>query len=152
MAVLVRYFGLKEVEIAEDLAQDTIVEAMEKWNHSMPHNPEGWLMDVAKKKAINFLRRSQTFETKVLPGLSNDQPDKLDNEGDSMLRMIFACCHPSIQSSSQIALALKTLCGLSIPEISSALLVNEATINKRLYRAKQKFREQAISFDFARTR
>ena len=149
VAILVRYFGLKEVEIAEDIVQDTLVEAMEKWSvQSIPHNPEGWLMDVAKKKTINFLERNQNYKNRILPGLKNRI--ELDfspaEEKDSTLRMIFACCHPELPSESQIALALKSLCGLSIVEIADALLTNEANINKRLYRAKQKFRDGSIRF------
>ena len=149
VAILVRYFGLKEVEIAEDIAQDTLVEAMEKWStQSIPDNPGGWLMDVAKKKTITFLKRSQTFEHKVLPNL--DLETLFENETlerDSTLRMIFTCCHPDLSPASQISLALKTLCGLSVSEIAHALLTSESTINKRLYRAKQKFREGTIDFE-----
>lgn len=154
IAVLVRYFGLKQIEVAEDIVQDTLMEAMEKWSvESTPDNPEGWLMDVAKKKTINFLRRRQTFQNKVLPQLSTGQ--SLQDEiiiskhtiTDSTLRMIFCCCHPSLPIESQIALALKTLCGFSIPEIANALLTNEANINKRLYRAKKKFRDGSISYE-----
>lgn len=151
VAVLVRYFGLNEVETAEDIVQDTLIEAMETWSiKGVPGNPEGWLMDVAKKKTINFLKRNQLFRDKIATDLkqnfiSNDGFDTIQK--DSTLSMIFTCCHPSISSKSQIALALKTLCGLSVPEIASALLTNEVTINKRLYRAKQKFRDGAIVFE-----
>ena len=152
VAVLVRYFGLEEVEIAQDIVQDTLVEAMEKWSvQPIPENPEGWLMDVAKKKTINFLKRNQILHQKILPKLQARTPSELDfSEGvekDSTLRMIFTCCHPDLSNASQIALALKTLCGLSIPEIAYALLTNEATINKRLYRAKQKFRNRSIAYE-----
>ena len=149
LAILVRYFGLREVEIAEDILQETLVEAMEKWSvHAIPDNPEGWLMDVAKKKTINFLRRHQTFETKVLPNVEIGTLFENESlEEDSTLRMVFTCCHPSLPVASQIALALKTLCGLSIGEIAHALLTNEATVNKRLYRAKQKFRAGEVTFD-----
>ncbi|MEL7124465.1 MAG: sigma-70 family RNA polymerase sigma factor, partial [Bacteroidota bacterium] len=152
LAILVRYFGLNQVEIAEDLVQDTLVEAMEKWSiHSIPNNPEAWLMDVAKKKAINYLKRDQLFQNKILPDLALNLTKELDislhQEKDSALKMIFTCCHPSLSSESQIALALKSLCGLSITEIANALLTTTATINKRLYRAKQKFRTQNILFE-----
>lgn len=149
VAILVRYFGLSEVEIAEDIVQDTLVEAMEKWSiQSIPNNPEGWLMDVAKKKTINFLKRNHNFETKIVPTIKSNTFFEIDEsmEKDSMLRMIFTCCHPSLPSESQISLALKTLCGLSVAEIANALLTTESTINKRLYRAKQKFRDNSISF------
>ncbi len=152
MAVLVRYFGLKEVEIAEDIVQDALMMAVEKWSAgSIPENPEGWLMNVAKKKAINLLRRDQVFRNKVAPNLGRSVDDffKPDNdiEQDSTLRMIFTCCEPNLPNDSQIALALKTLCGLSVPEIASALLTTESNVNKRLYRAKQKFRDGSIQFE-----
>lgn len=150
VAILVRYFGLKEVEIAEDIVQDTLVEAMEKWSKQpIAQNPEGWLMDVAKKRTINFLKRNQNFEHKVLPALQQNSLLEADESvvNDSTLRMIFVCCHPGLPTESQIALALKTLCGLSVDEIASALLSSKANINKRLYRAKQRFRKGSIPFD-----
>lgn len=149
VAILVGYFGLKEVEIAEDIVQDTMVEAMEKWSvQSVPQNPEGWLIDVAKKKTINFLERNQNYKNRILPKLKShtDLDFGHAQKRDSTLRMIFACCHPDLPTESQVALALKTLCGLNIREIAEALLTNEATINKRLYRAKQKFRDGSIAF------
>ena len=152
MAILVRYFGLKEVEIAEDIVQDTLVEAMEKWSiQSIPDNPEAWLMDVARKKTINLLKRQQAFQNKILPNLTESLFTHSDFEEDSTLKMIFVCCHPTLSNEAQITLSLKTLCGLSVPEISNALLTNEATINKRLYRTKQKFRDKSIVFEIPKT-
>lgn len=152
VAILVNYFGLPEVEIAEDIVQDTLVEAMEKWSiRSIPDHPEAWLMDVAKKKAINLLKRKQLYHNKVLPTLERTNFDSLEFseevEKNSTLKMIFTCCHPALPDESQIALALKSLCGLSIPEIANALLAQPTTINKRLYRAKQKFRDRSIPFE-----
>ena len=154
VSILVRYFGLNEIEIAEDIVQDTLIEAMERWSiHSLPHNPEGWLMDVAKKKTINLLKRNQLLQNKIIPRLKSTtslytEINFSDSAiKDSTLRMIFASCHPSLPTKSQIALSLKTLCGLSVPEIANALLLNESTINKRLYRAKQKFRDGSIIFE-----
>ena len=150
VAILVRYFGLTEVELAEDLVQDTLIEAMEKWSiHSIPENPEGWLMDVAKKKTINFLKRNQNYQNKIIPELKINSFFETDKsfEKDNTLRMIFTCCHPDIPTESQIALALKTLCGFSVNEIANALLTTNSTINKRLYRAKQKFRDKAIQYE-----
>ncbi len=153
VAVLIRYFGLKQVEIAEDIVQDVLVQAMEQWSiKGIPDNPEGWLMDVAKKKTINLLKRNQLLQNKILPQLKHS--DALQTEivlseeviSNSTLKMIFTCCHPDIAVESQIALALKTLCGFSIPEIAHALLSTEANINKRLYRAKVKFRNGTIDY------
>ncbi len=147
VAVLVRYFGLNQVETAEDIVQETLMDAFQQWStHGAPHNPEGWIMDVAKKKTINLLRRNQVLQTKVLPRLKEYQSTPQEEIEDSTLKMIFACCHPDLPKESQIALSLKTLCGLSISEISSALLSSTGNINKRLYRAKEKFRSGKIPF------
>ena len=154
IAILAKYFGLKEISLIEDIVQDTLVEAMEKWSvRDIPYNPEGWLMDVAKKKAINYLKRDQNFRTKILPGLNQESIFEMekDVQGDDTLRMIFACCHPNIPTESQISLALKTLCGLSVKEIASALLTSEGNINKRLYRTKQKFRKGEIPFNIPKS-
>ena len=149
VAILVNYFGLDQVEIAEDIVQDTLIEAMEKWSVSnIPNNPEGWLMDVAKKKTINLLKRKQLFDTKIAKNLSQSIKNQdATATADSTLKMIFACCHPKLPPESQVALALKTLCGLSIPEISNSLLTTEENINKRLYRARKKFRDGTINYE-----
>ncbi|MEM9329024.1 MAG: sigma-70 family RNA polymerase sigma factor [Bacteroidota bacterium] len=147
VAVLVKYFGLDEVETAEDIVQETLVEAFERWSvQGWPDHPEAWIMDVAKKKTINLLRRNRIFRDKILPQLERVEPASEAELQDSTLKMIFACCHPELPKGSQIALALKTLCGLSVPEIARALLTSTKTINKRLYRAKEKFRTAQIPF------
>jgi len=152
-AVLIKTFGLREIELAEDIVQDTMVEAMESWSlGQIPHNPAGWLMDVAKKKTINYLKRYSLYQNKILPRLEKPEPgialDFSDEQiKDSQLRMIFSCCHPSLQTEAQLALALKSLCGLSVKEIAHALLTQENTIEKRLYRARQKFRKREITLE-----
>ncbi len=145
---LVRYFGLSQIQIAEDIVQDTLIKAMEAWSvHGIPDNPGGWVTDVARKKTINYLKREHNFKTNISKTLSRVSKESDENTSkDSTLRLIFACCHPSIPSESQIALALKTLCGLSISEIARALLTNNENVNKRLYRARIIFREQNIDF------
>jgi len=154
VGILARYFGLKELALAEDIVQETLLEALEQWPATaVPRNPEAWLMDVAKKKTINRLRRDQLLQQKILPGLEAPENSFAHAEAfdellsDSTLRMLFACCHPALAAEAQLALALKNLCGLSVPSIASALLSSESTINKRLYRARQKFRTQAIPFE-----
>ncbi|MEM7573948.1 MAG: sigma-70 family RNA polymerase sigma factor [Bacteroidota bacterium] len=153
VALLVRYFGLSEISLAEDIVQDTLVDAMEQWSlQGLPQNPEGWLLDVAKKKTINSLKRQQFFLKKVVPEFQEMERLEAHFESgaiqhqDNQLRMIFSCCHPILAEESQIALALKTLCGLSISEIAQALLTSKANINKRLYRAKQQFRQGKFDF------
>lgn len=154
VAILVRYFGLHQVEVAEDIVQDTLLLATEQWSiKGIPNNPEGWLMDVAKKKTINYLKRNQLLQNRIIPQLKRDQveiQDVFENEGfidDSTLEMIFCVCHPTLPSESQVALALKTLCGFSISEIARALLTTESNINKRLYRARSKFRDGSITIE-----
>jgi len=156
IAVLSRLLGLQNIEVAQDIVQDTLLQAMSTWGYkAVPDNPAGWLYRVAKNKAIDFLRREKRFH-KISPEygylleseytLSSTVNNLfLENEiQDSQLRMMFACCHPSIAEESQIALTLKTLCGLSVNEISKAFLTTDETIAKRIYRAKEKIKTEKI--------
>lgn len=156
IAVLSRLLGLQNIEIAQDIVQDTLLQAMSAWSYkNIPDNPSGWLYRVAKNKAIDFLRREKKFR-EISPQygyllqseytLSSTVNNLfLENEiQDSQLRMMFACCHPAIAEESQIALTLKTLCGLSVNEIAKAFLTSEDTIAKRIYRAKEKIKSEKI--------
>lgn len=158
-AVLTRLLGFSSLDLAEDIVQDTLLQALSAWKYKgIPENPSAWLYTVAKRKAIDTLRQqrihsrhhteiSQTLNSEwvLAPTVKNLF---LDNEiEDSQLRMIFACCHPSIPYESQVALTLKTLCGLSIAEIANCFLTNEETITKRLYRAREKIREENITLE-----
>jgi RNA polymerase sigma factor (sigma-70 family) len=159
IAVLSRLVGLQNIEIAQDLVQDTLLQAMSTWGYkSIPDNPSAWLYRVAKNKAIDFLRKEKRFHAispqysylleseYTLSATVNDL--FLENEmQDSQLRMMFACCHPDIPEESQIALTLKTLCGLSVSEISKAFLTTEETIAKRIYRAKEKIKAEKIELE-----
>ena len=152
-AVLTRYLGTEHLEVAEDLVQDTLLKAMETWPfHTIPENPSAWLYKVAKNKAIDFIRSRQT-EIKTKEGyhqrIEKDfQEAFAEGEiNDSVLRMMFACCHPVIPPESQMAVTLKTLGGLSTAEIAHAFLTNEETIAKRIYRAKAKIREERIKIE-----
>lgn len=150
---------MQQLETAQDIVQDTLLQAMKTWQYNgLPENPAAWLMRVAKNKAIDQLRRNRKFneispsyayllqsEYTFHPTINNLF---LENEiKDSQLRMMFACCHPSIPAESQIALTLKTLCGLNVQEISRAFLTTEETITKRIYRAKEKIRAEKIELD-----
>jgi len=159
IAVLSRLLGLQNMEIAQDLVQDTLLQAMSTWSYkSIPDNPSAWLYRVAKNKAIDFLRREKRFRD-ISPQfsylleseytLSSTVNDLfLENEiEDSQLRMMFACCHPVIAEESQITLILKTLCGLSVTEIAKAFLTSDETISKRIYRAKEKIKAAKIELD-----
>ena len=148
--------------MAQDLVQDTLLQAMSTWSYkSIPDNPSAWLYRVAKNKAIDFLRREKKFRD-ISPQFSYLLESEytlsstvnnlfLDNEiQDSQLRMMFACCHPAIAEESQIALTLKTLCGLNVTEIAKAFLTSDETIAKRIYRAKEKIKAEKIELDVPR--
>ncbi|MBA3662709.1 MAG: sigma-70 family RNA polymerase sigma factor [Bacteroidetes bacterium] len=159
VAVLTRIFGIHNLELAEDVVQETLIAALEQWKiKGLPRNPEGWLFIVAKNKALNLIKKQRS---QVLFG--NDETNLLLRSGytvdatfnnlatdtlikDDQLRMMFACCHPGISEENQITLILKTLCGFSTLEIAKAFLTSEDTISKRLYRTKEFFRENKISF------
>jgi len=156
-AVLCKLFGLEHIEMAEDIASETFLSALETWAYKgAPENPTAWLYAVAKNKAKNYLQRNNLFENKIATELKAtfieseniaiDLSDK--NITDSLLQMLFAVCHPAINAEAQISLALRILCGFGIDEIATALLSNKETINKRLTRAKEKLRTEKVSIEF----
>ena len=159
VAVLTKLLGIERLETAQDIVQDTLLKAMAVWSYSgAPKNPGAWLYHVAKNNAIDYLRREKTFkkigsELSKLRGIEIIASPELEhifleNEiQDSQLRMMFACCHPQIPQESQIALALKTLCGMSVHEIANAFLTSDETIAKRIYRAKEKIRNEGIKLE-----
>lgn len=155
-AVLTRFLGVDHLDTAEDLVQDTLLKAMETWRfHGMPGNPTAWLYKVARNKAIDWLREQQrktkhSNENEFSSVDGNSSVEEIFHEDeiqDSVLRMMFTCCHPYIQPESQIALTLKTLGGLSVVEIANAFLTTEDTIAKRIYRAKEKIKQGNINLD-----
>lgn len=156
VSVLGRRFGFDHLETAEDITSDTFLTATQSWGvEGIPHNPTAWLYQVAKNKAINFLRRQNHFDTKISAELANESlnnnlPDvdlSPHNINDSQLKMMFAVCHPSLTQEAQVGLALRILCGFGIEEIANAFLTNKETINKRLFRAKESLREAKINID-----
>lgn len=158
IAVLCKRFGFDEIETAEDLASDTFMSAAQTWGlQGIPPNPVAWLYAVAKNKAKTFLQRQSTFNNKVIreaaiPENTAAVPEyEIDlspqNINDSQLQMMFAICHPAIAPEAQIGLSLRILCGFGIEEIADAFLTNKETINKRLFRAKEKLREEKISIE-----
>jgi RNA polymerase sigma-70 factor (ECF subfamily) len=159
IAILSRLMGLQNLETAQDIVQDTLVQAMSSWRYNtIPENPAAWLHRVARNKAIDFIRREKRFRA-ITPQYayllesewtlsSTVQQLFLEHEiPDSQLRMMFACCHPSIPPESQVALVLKTLCGLSTTEIARSFLTGDDTITKRIYRAKEKIKTEKIELD-----
>lgn len=157
ISVLTRLLGPRNLELAEDVLQDAFVAAMREWaGQGVPRNPSAWLLTAARNRAIDAIRRERTRRT-----FAADLALFLDSEWtlaptvdeafgenwirDDQLRMIFMCCHPALPLENRVTLILKTLCGLSVPAIASALLTREATINKRLYRTRQALRD--VRFD-----
>jgi len=156
VSVLCRHFGFDQIAIAEDLASDTFATAAQTWGiRGLPPNPTAWLYAVAKNKAKNHLQRDVTFSNKISPEIQNTTPQFYEtdidlspqNINDSQLQMMFAICHPSIATEAQIGLSLRILCGFGIDEIADAFLSNKETINKRLYRAKEKLRDEKVSIE-----
>lgn len=151
VAVISKQFGLQHIEMAEDIVSDTFLTASETWGmKGMPPNPNAWLYSVAKQKTLYHFRRHKIYEQKVVPEIKaqqspNEEPDVINfsqqNIRDSQLQMLFAICNPTIASEAQIGLALRILCGFGIDEIAEAFFTNKETINKRLFRAKEKLRE-----------
>ncbi|HET7180051.1 MAG TPA: DUF6596 domain-containing protein, partial [Chryseosolibacter sp.] len=144
------------IEIAEDIVSETFLAAAENWGlRGVPENPTAWIYAVAKQKALYHFRRNKILEQRVLPEITARQEasDNMEldfsdeNIRDSQLKMIFAVCNPAIASEAQIGLALRVLCGFGIDEIAEAFLTNKETINKRLFRAKEKLRAEKIAME-----
>src|SRR6476661_3831023 len=159
-AVLSKLFGVENLELAEDIASETFLSALENWPYKgIPENPVAWLYTVAKNKAKNHLQRNQLFNEKIAKQLryssAKNEEVEIDlsekNITDSQLQMLFALCHPSIPTEAQIGLSLRILCGFGIEEIANAFLTNRETINKRLFRAKEKLREEKIRIELPAT-
>ncbi len=154
VAVISKQFGLHYIEIAEDIVSETFLLAAETWGlKGIPPNPPAWLYTVAKQKAFYHFRRNKILQEKVIPAIRNkmEVTDELnfssENIKESQLQMMFAICNPAIASESQIGLALRILCGFGIDEIAEAFLSNKETINKRLFRAKEKLRSEKIKME-----
>lgn len=155
VSVLTCQLGFDRLELAEDIVQDTMVQALRSWPfRGIPDNPSAWLYRVARNKALDWIRREQSFRA-LSPAFQYEQetsewmPENVfeNDVTDSQLRMLFACCHPAIAFESQVAMCLKILCGLNVREIASAFLVSEETIQKRLYRARERVRGGEIRLD-----
>ncbi len=154
IAVLTKTFGVRNIELIEDVVQDTLLKALEYWKiKGVPENPTAWLFTSARNKAIDVLRKNKHHESLAPILLTDSSPPTLFHPlitdhtiEDEQLRMMFVCCHPSIVEEGQVALILKILCGFSVAEIATAFLTNEETITKRLFRARSAFREENVEF------
>jgi RNA polymerase sigma-70 factor (ECF subfamily) len=152
---------VRDVGLAEDLAQDALVVALEQWPQSgVPDNPGAWLMAIAKNRAIDRLRRNQLLERKheelgrevavremTVPDLTAGLDDDV---GDDLLRLVFVACHPVLSTEARVALTLRLLGGLTTEEIARAFLVPEPTIAQRIVRAKRTLAEKHVPFEVPR--
>jgi RNA polymerase sigma-70 factor, ECF subfamily len=153
---------VQDVGLAEDLAQDALLAALEKWPATgVPDNPGAWLMATAKNRAIDRMRRQATYERKqeqiaretgaLFAMERSDFEAAADDEiGDDLLALIFTCCHPLLSREARVALTLRLLGGLTTPEIARAFLASKATIAQRLVRAKKALREARVPFEAPR--
>lgn len=148
LAALIGQLG--DFELAEDALQDALVNALERWKiDGVPHNPGAWLMTVAKRRAIDRLRRTTTLEHNavILDSLApQDEPEMDESIPDERLKLMFTCCHPALALEAQVALTLHTLGGLSTQEVARAFLVSEPTMAQRLARARAKIRNAGIPY------
>jgi RNA polymerase sigma-70 factor (ECF subfamily) len=143
----------RDLDLAEDCAQDAFVQALRSWPDGVPDNTVGWLTTVARRQALDRLRREQTLrrklplllveavETSHTGGVDEEEPVPADP-----LRLVFTCCHPALARDSQLALTLRLMCGLTTAEIAKVLLVKEATVAARVTRAKQKIAAAGVPF------
>jgi RNA polymerase sigma-70 factor (ECF subfamily) len=150
LATLARLLG-GDVGAAEDAVQEAFVEALRTWSaRGVPTNPGAWITTTARNRALDRARRDARRPDKevaaVRAGPDGDEPPELHPVADDQLRLIFTCCHPALAPAAQVALTLRLVCGLQVPEIARAFLAPEATVAQRLVRAKAKIRAAAIPF------
>jgi RNA polymerase sigma-70 factor (ECF subfamily) len=147
LAALISLLG--DFDLAEDALQDALINALERWkSDGIPRNPGAWLTTVAKRRAIDRLRRSRFEEfPETLPtSLAREEPEMDDSLPDDRLKLMFTCCHPALAMEAQVALTLHTLGGLSTPEVARAFVVSETTMAQRLARARRKIRDAGIPY------
>jgi RNA polymerase sigma-70 factor (ECF subfamily) len=152
VATLITLLG--DFELAEEYAQEAFTAALDQWVASgIPENPRAWIISTARHKAIDRLRRQTLFAEKLQPQLARETPSTVeqpelatDEIPDERLRLIFTCCHPSLAPEVQVALTLRTLCGIETDEIARAFVLPTATTAQRLVRAKRKIRDARIPY------
>jgi RNA polymerase sigma-70 factor (ECF subfamily) len=133
----------RDLDLAEDCAQEAFVRALRTWPEELPDNPAGWLTTVSKRLALDKLRRETTLRRK-LP-LLVEEPGEVEQPTDP-LRLVFTCCHPALARDSQVALTLRLICGLTTREVAAGLLISEATAAARITRAKKKIAAASIPY------
>jgi RNA polymerase sigma-70 factor, ECF subfamily len=155
LATLVRWLG--DLDLAEEVAADAMAVALERWPvDGVPDNPAAWLLTTARRRAVDLLRRRQTYAAKL--AILRVEAERAEAErltapagepdllGDDRLRLFFTCCHPALAAEARVALTLRYLAGLTTAEVARAFLVPEATMAQRLVRAKRKIREAGIPY------
>ena len=153
VSICTRIFGFKHLDIIEDAIQDTFVYALKSWQSQVPENPEAWLVIAVKHRIIDLLRKISAEDARIQrlnTGIETHAISELfteDEVEDSLLRMLFAACNPSLDPRDQITFALKTISGFSRKEIAASLLLKEETVKKRLTRARKKIVAQNLSFE-----
>ena len=154
VAALTRVFGFSKIDLVEDMVQAAMLEAMNSWRQKgVPDNPAGWLHRVARNRMLDLIRREKAHE-KALAFAARESQEFLeqcfeeDSLQDSLLRMMFVCCHPSLDRKTQIALSLNILCGFNHREIARGLLLPVETIKKRIQRAKKSLAESNVALDY----
>lgn len=155
VAVISKLLGVHRMDVAEDVVSETFLAATEKWaEDGLPPNPPAWLYTVARNKTHDLLRRDKLYNEKIMPAMKADTKESEEDilftdeqVKDSQLQMMFVVCDPVIASEAQIGLALRILCGFSIDEIAEAFIANKETINKRLFRAREKLRDSNIKME-----
>ncbi|WP_448095867.1 RNA polymerase sigma factor [Luteibacter yeojuensis] len=153
---------VRDLDLAEELAQDALVSALEQWpRDGVPRNPGAWLTQAAKHRAVDRIRRERMAGRKLealgkdMEGLLESDDDRLidaldDDIGDDMLRLIFTACHPALSIEARVALTLRLLGGLTTDEIARAFLVPEATVAQRIVRAKRSLADEAVAYEVPR--
>src|ERR1700682_3753809 len=154
LATLIRLVG--DFDLAEDVLQEAFTVALERWPvETVPSNPRAWLVNVARNKAIDRIRRQIAFRSKqtelahelLFNATASDEAADMMALDDDMLRLIFICCHPAFAAEVQVALTLRTVCGLTTAQVARAFLVSEDAMAQRLVRAKQKIRLAGIPYE-----
>jgi RNA polymerase sigma factor (sigma-70 family) len=150
-AALVRRLGVRQIDQAEDIVQDTLLAALQAWHTELPRDPEGWLFAVMRNRVRDAFRRARA-RTRVLdagtsPDETEAEAEETSDESADLLRMMFSCCHPALTDDGQTALILRLVCGFGTGEVACAFLADRAAMEKRIVRAKRIVAEEGRLFD-----